>query len=276
MGTLAQVGATPVPAQDVGRRDRVDDGDLALGRRQAGQQRSREPLLPIDRAGAGMGSARDGRRIGAQERRRRADDLAAGDRGLDRDVVAADPPAPGRGARPGRRRPRTSTDRDRDGSSCRDPPAVRARRGSARARSPRGPRQRRAHSGRHRGSPGPRHAAPATCRRAEGRGGRPGGSPRRTARPSRTGRWLDRVGPAPASPASVRRRPRAVRRRVPYPRSPQTRAASSRSRISRVTPSTGTRSWAIESRSRTVTAPSSSESTSTVTHQGVPISSWRR
>ena len=54
------------------------------------------------------------------------------------------------------------------------------------------------------------------------------------------------------------------------------RAASSRSRISRVTPSTGIRSWAIESRSRTVTAPSSSESTSTVTHHGVPISSWRR
>ena len=54
------------------------------------------------------------------------------------------------------------------------------------------------------------------------------------------------------------------------------RAASSRSRIRRVTPSTGTRSWAIESRSRTVTAPSSSESTSTVTHHGVPISSCRR
>ena len=46
--------------------------------------------------------------------------------------------------------------------------------------------------------------------------------------------------------------------------------------MSRVTPSTGTRSWVIESRSRTVTAPSSSESTSTVTHHGVPISSWRR
>ncbi len=38
--------------------------------------------------------------------------------------------------------------------------------------------------------------------------------------------------------------------------------------MSRVTPSTGTRSWVIESRSRTVTAPSSSESTSTVTHHG--------
>ena len=59
-------------------------------------------------------------------------------------------------------------------------------------------------------------------------------------------------------------------------RATRTRAASSRSRMSRVTPSTGIRSWVIESRSRTVTAPSSSESTSTVTHHGVPISSWRR
>lgn len=38
----------------------------------------------------------------------------------------------------------------------------------------------------------------------------------------------------------------------------------------------GTRSWPIESRSRTVTALSSSESKSTVTQNGVPISSWRR
>ena len=44
----------------------------------------------------------------------------------------------------------------------------------------------------------------------------------------------------------------------------------------RLTPSSGTRSCVIVSRSRTVTAPSSSESTSTVTHHGVPISSWRR
>ncbi len=57
---------------------------------------------------------------------------------------------------------------------------------------------------------------------------------------------------------------------------PQTLAASIRSMIARFTPSTGTRSWAIESRSRTVTAMSSSDSTSTVTHHGVPISSWRR
>ena len=41
-------------------------------------------------------------------------------------------------------------------------------------------------------------------------------------------------------------------------------------------PSIGTRSWVIASRSRIVAAPSSSDSTSTVTHHGVPISSWRR
>ena len=39
---------------------------------------------------------------------------------------------------------------------------------------------------------------------------------------------------------------------------------------------TGTRTWSVVSRSRTVTASSSSESKSTVTHHGVPTSSWRR
>ncbi len=38
----------------------------------------------------------------------------------------------------------------------------------------------------------------------------------------------------------------------------------------------GTRTWSVVSRSRTVTALSSSESKSTVTHHGVPTSSWRR
>ncbi len=38
----------------------------------------------------------------------------------------------------------------------------------------------------------------------------------------------------------------------------------------------GTRTCSVVSRSRTVTASSSSESKSTVTHHGVPISSWRR
>ena len=40
--------------------------------------------------------------------------------------------------------------------------------------------------------------------------------------------------------------------------------------------SMGTRTWSVVSRSRTVTARSSSESKSTVTHHGVPTSSWRR
>src|SRR5215813_4037536 len=39
---------------------------------------------------------------------------------------------------------------------------------------------------------------------------------------------------------------------------------------------TATRSWPIESRSRTVTVLSSSDWKSTVTQNGVPISSWRR
>ena len=56
----------------------------------------------------------------------------------------------------------------------------------------------------------------------------------------------------------------------------QTRAAARRSWIAALTPSTGTRSCVIASRSRIVTAPSSSDSTSTVTHHGVPTSSWRR
>ena len=71
------------------------------------------------------------------------------------------------------------------------------------------------------------------------------------------------------------RMPRAPPRQLRRPSAAGSDAAS-RSRMSRLTPSTGTRSCAIESRSRTVTAPSSSESTSTVTHHGVPISSWRR
>ena len=40
--------------------------------------------------------------------------------------------------------------------------------------------------------------------------------------------------------------------------------------------SIGTRTCSVVSRSRMVTAPSSSESKSTVTHSGVPTSSWRR
>ena len=49
------------------------------------------------------------------------------------------------------------------------------------------------------------------------------------------------------------------------------RSATSLSRSS-----IGTRTCSVVSRSRIVTALSSSESKSTVTHSGVPISSWRR
>src|ERR1022692_3713500 len=47
-------------------------------------------------------------------------------------------------------------------------------------------------------------------------------------------------------------------------------------RNSSTSPSMGARTCSVLSRSRTVTAPSSSVSKSTVTHQGVPTSSWRR
>ena len=59
-------------------------------------------------------------------------------------------------------------------------------------------------------------------------------------------------------------------------RSGRGQAASIRWRSSATSPSTGTRTCSVVSRSRTVTAPSSSESKSTVTHHGVPTSSWRR
>jgi len=49
-----------------------------------------------------------------------------------------------------------------------------------------------------------------------------------------------------------------------------------RRRNSATNPLTGTRTCSVVSRSRTVTASSSSESKSTVTHHGVPTSSWRR
>src|SRR5262249_51511247 len=55
-----------------------------------------------------------------------------------------------------------------------------------------------------------------------------------------------------------------------------THAASGRVRTSATSRSIGTRACSIVSRSRMVTAWSSSESKSTVTHRGVPTSSWRR
>ena len=57
---------------------------------------------------------------------------------------------------------------------------------------------------------------------------------------------------------------------------PACQAPLSRSVRNPASASSGTRSWPIVSRSRTVTAWSSSESKSTVTQKGVPISSWRR
>jgi len=120
-----------------------------------------------------------------------------------------------------------------------------------------------------------------------------GRSPRRTAHRSTARGGMPRPSPAGAGVNSV------YVRSVRPPRSPARASASSRrrwcapsarrdasARYGReaarrstticLTWSAETRSWVIESRSRIVTLPSSSDSTSTVTHHGVPISSWRR
>ena len=70
---------------------------------------------------------------------------------------------------------------------------------------------------------------------------------------------VERSSPLPGVVAPGRAQPSPARRR-----------SSDRS------PSIGTRTCSVVSRSRTVTASSSSESKSTVTHHGVPTSSWRR
>ena len=62
-----------------------------------------------------------------------------------------------------------------------------------------------------------------------------------------------------------------ARRSEPTAQQPTRRSANQR-----VMPSRLTRSWTIVSRSRMVTALSSRVSKSTVTQNGVPISSWRR
>ena len=62
----------------------------------------------------------------------------------------------------------------------------------------------------------------------------------------------------------------------PGPRPPGAQARFALACISATSPSMATRACSVVSRSRTVTAPSSSESKSTVTHQGVPTSSCRR
>ena len=74
--------------------------------------------------------------------------------------------------------------------------------------------------------------------------------------------------PCKAFRAARRNRGRPSEVRSAYPRSFVAMVLSSSSAF--------TRSCAMVSRSRTVTVPSSRLLKSTVTHQGVPISSWRR
>ena len=83
------------------------------------------------------------------------------------------------------------------------------------------------------------------------------------------------------TPAGCRRSPRRRRHRaVSSSRRPsaisRSQERSRRACRSSSTSSSGTRACSMVSRSRTVTAWSSSESKSTVTHSGVPTSSWRR
>ena len=78
--------------------------------------------------------------------------------------------------------------------------------------------------------------------------------------------WI--VGPA-GRPHTARRVEVPQDQPVTYPSPVRRRSSSTR-------PSMGTRTCSVLSRSRTVTASSSSESKSTVTHHGVPTSSWRR
>jgi len=113
-------------------------------------------------------------------------------------------------------------------------------------------------------------------------------SPGRAAATSRTTGWVclpwsSSASPRPEVPAREQHwclpgSSSASRHRT-RPRRPESSQARADASLSRRWPriwSTDTRTCSIESRSRTVTAPSSSESTSTVTQYGVPISSWRR
>ena len=77
-----------------------------------------------------------------------------------------------------------------------------------------------------------------------------------------------RAGPGPRTAPSQRRAGSTLRSPSSRYRPPSSRYPTRRSRP--------TRSWVMVSRSRTVTARSPSESKSTVTQNGVPISSWRR
>ena len=68
----------------------------------------------------------------------------------------------------------------------------------------------------------------------------------------------------------------AGRAEIPSDRLVRGYSSPVRRRSSATSPSMGTRTCSVLSRSRTVTALSSRESKSTVTHHGVPTSSWRR
>lgn len=115
-----------------------------------------------------------------------------------------------------------------------------------------------------------RHGAGATKDTGRhGTGRRGGGGPERRRRRCRSG--ADAGAGAGAAPAPDR----AVRGRV-RPRPGGGYAPSSCSARYARSPASGMRCWAMVSRSRTVTASSSSESKSTVTQNGVPISSCRR
>ena len=91
------------------------------------------------------------------------------------------------------------------------------------------------------------------------------------ARPERD----QRAGAPPARPARDAMRALCTRTRAGGPATARQQPMS-RSAKQRVMPSRLTRSWVMVSRSRTVTALSSRVSKSTVTQNGVPISSWRR
>ena len=276
-GTDADVGEATGAGEDVGRRRRRRSTAAARSVGVSSDSRARaSSSSPGSVRVARARPARDDRRVRPEERWRRPDHAIVGDRHVDRDVVAADTPRPRRRANPGRRRPRTSTARGRVASSRDRPPAC--------SSCPRTVSSAMIAAI----SPAVRELIAAATIALEA--ARWSGRMSRIARPSpRAGRVRPdealrrleregRLGPLgvvqAVQPRSDRGRDLPGRRRH---RGRATRARRRcRSRIARLTPSIGTRSWVIESRSRIVTAPSSSDSTSTVTHHGVPISSWRR
>ena len=252
------------PGEDVGRRDVVDHGHAALRRRQLREQRARELLLARQRPLARRGPLGIDRRVRPEERRRRADHAIVGDRHVDRDMVAADAP------RPRRRRPASPKTANQYSSGSR---RIQPARPPARSSSPRtvssamiardlagGPRAHRR-----------RRRSPLDAARWSGRMSRIARpSPRAgRVRPDEALRRLERerrlgaLGVVQAGQPGADRGRDLPGRRASSRACATPRAADSRSRIARLTPSIGTRSWVIESRSRTVTAPSSSDSTST-------------